>query len=212
MNITIVGTGNVGTGLALAFARAGHGVALAGRTTEAGRAAATAFEQAHHLRVQGDDVPSAVALSEFVFLAVPYSEVANVAAAADFAGKTVVDVTNPLTEDFSGLTLGHTTSAAEEIAGLVPKASVVKAFNTVFAQLYAKGADFGDRKAAVFVASDDAAAKARVSGIASDAGFDPVDAGPLANARLLEPLAAMNIQLGYMLGHGTDIVPAWLSR
>jgi predicted dinucleotide-binding enzyme len=89
---------------------------------------------------------------------------------------------------------------------------VVKAFNTVFAQVYEKGLSFGDTPVQTFVASDDAEAKAAVIALAKDAGFDARDAGPLSNARYIEPLAYLNIQNGYMLGQGTQIAPAWLSR
>lgn len=145
-------------------------------------------------------------------LAVPFDAVGSIANAADFTGKIVVDVTNPLFEDFSGLTIGHETSAAEEIQSLLAGAAVVKAFNTVFAQIYADGLDFGGRKVPTFVAGDNETAKDTVIGIAKDAGYDPVDAGPLKNARYIEPLAYLNIQFGYMLGQGTQITPAWLSR
>ena len=128
-------------------------------------------------------------------------------------GKVVVDVTNPLTADYMGLTVGHTTSAAEEIAKAVPNAHVVKAFNTVFASVLAEGASLGGGKTVpVFVASDDAPAKATVSEIARSIGFDVVGAGALKNARYLEPLAGLNIYLGYGAGLGTNIAPAWLRQ
>ena len=89
---------------------------------------------------------------------------------------------------------------------------MVKAFNTVFAQVYDQGLTFGGTPVQTFVAADDADAKAAVIALAKDAGFDARDAGPLSNARHIEPLAYLNIQFGYMLGQGTQIAPVWLSR
>jgi predicted dinucleotide-binding enzyme len=112
-----------------------------------------------------------------------------------------------------GLTLGHSTSAAEEIAKAVPGAEVVKAFNTVFAQVLAEGADFGNgRKVSVFVAADSERAKQAARAIAESIGFDVVDAGGLKNARYLEPLAGLNIYLGYSAGLGTAIAPTWIRK
>jgi predicted dinucleotide-binding enzyme len=112
-----------------------------------------------------------------------------------------------------GLTLGHSTSAAEEIAKAVPGAEVVKGFNTLFAQVLAEGADFGKgQKASVFVASDSARAKQVATTLARSMGFDVVDAGGLKNARYLEPLAALNIYLGYGAGLGTAIAPTWIRK
>jgi predicted dinucleotide-binding enzyme len=80
----------------------------------------------------------------------------------------------------------------------------VKAFNAQFAQHMDSGA-LGGQQLTTFVASDDATAKAQVVQMARDIGFDVVDAGPLQNARLLEPLGYFNIQMGYVLGLGTQI-------
>lgn len=212
MNIAIIGTGNIGSGLALTFGKTSHGVVVAGQTLDDARGLADKLSAESAVRVQSADVKTAVASADIVVLAVPFGAVDGIAKDADFTGKTVVDVTNPLFEDFSGLTIGHETSAAEEIQKILSGASVVKAFNTVFAQVYGDGLEFGGRKVPAFVASDSDEAKATVTSIASDAGFDPVDAGPLKNARYIEPLGYLNIQFGYMLGHGTQIVPAWLSR
>jgi 8-hydroxy-5-deazaflavin:NADPH oxidoreductase len=209
MNIAIIGTGNIGSGLATVLAGSNHGVVVSGRT---GGDDLAAKLKAQGLRVQAADIRTAVAQADVVILAVPYGAVAGLADAADFRNKIVVDATNPVTEDFSGLQVGHTTSAAEEIAAALAGARVVKAFNTVFAQIYAEGLTFGDTKVQTFVASDDADAKAAVIRLATDAGFDARDAGPLKNARYIEPLAYLNIQNGYMLGQGTQIAPVWLSR
>ncbi|MHB1942567.1 MAG: NADPH-dependent F420 reductase, partial [Acidiferrobacteraceae bacterium] len=126
--------------------------------------------------------------------------------------KIIIDLTNPLTSDYAGLTVGHTSSAAEEIARVVPRARVVKAFNTVFAQVMARGPEFGDTRASVFYAGDDPEANAAVHALIISLGFVPTPAGPLRNARYLEPLAGLNIFLGYGLGRGTQIVPHFLER
>lgn len=209
MNIAIIGTGNVGSGLASVLAKTAHGVVVTDRQG-GGKLAETL--KAKGLLVQAADVKTAVAQADVVILALPYGAVAGLAAQADFAGKIVVDATNPVTDDFSGLQLGHSTSAAEEIAGALPGAKVVKAFNTVFAQLYADELKFGATPVQTFVAADDADAKAAVIALANSAGFDARDAGPLKNARYIEPLAYLNIQFGYMLGQGTQIAPVWLAH
>jgi predicted dinucleotide-binding enzyme len=124
-----------------------------------------------------------------------------------------VDITNPMKPDMSGLAVGFTTSAAEEIQRAVPGARIVKAFNTVFAQILgspeAKTAD--GSKVQVLYAGDDDAAKATVRSLIESGGFEPVDAGPLANARHLEPLGMLNIYLAYVAGRGTGVVPAWVA-
>jgi len=99
--------------------------------------------------------------------------------------------------------VGFTTSGAEELQRKVPKARVAKAFNTVFAQHMDSG-HLDDQQLTAFVAGNDAGAKNEVLELARNIGFDAVDAGPLSNARLLEPLGFLNIQLGYGLKMGTQ--------
>ena len=129
------------------------------------------------------------------------------------AGKVVIDVTNPLSADYKSLTIGHETSAAEEIAKAVPEADVVKAFNTVFAEVLADGPAFQfGQLASVFVAGDSEHAKQAAKTLIQSIRFKAVDAGPLRNARYLEPLAGLNIYLGYGAGHGTAIAPVWIRK
>ena len=93
------------------------------------------------------------------------------------------------------------------------EAEVVKAFNTVFAQVLSEGADFGNGQTIpVFVASDSERAKQTAKSLAESMGFMTVDAGGLRNARYLEPLAGLNIYLGYGAGLGTSIAPTWLRK
>ncbi|HYJ11651.1 MAG TPA: NAD(P)-binding domain-containing protein [Polyangiaceae bacterium] len=183
--IGIIGDGNVGSALARGLERAGHEVRAVGRDKGA--------------------IWKASSWAEIVLLAVPFGaldEVVNDAAEA-LAGKTVVDVTNALDASMN-LAVGFSTSGAEELQKKLPNSRVVKAFNTVFAQHMDSGR-LRDEPLTAFVAADDAAAKKVVLDLARDIGFDAVDAGPLMNARLLEPLAHFNIQLGYVLGLGTQI-------
>jgi len=141
------------------------------------------------------------------------SAAAALNAVGELQGKVVIDITNPLTADYMGLTLGYSTSSAEEIANAVPGAEVVKGFNTIFAKVLSDGADFADgRKSTVFVASDSVRAKQTAAALAQSMGFDVVDAGGLKNARYLEPLAGLNIYLGYGAGLGTAIAPTWIHK
>jgi len=140
-----------------------------------------------------------------VMIAVPFGAVDDALRELGGAidGKVVVDVTNALTPDYQ-LALGYSTSGAEELQKKAPKARVAKAFNTVFAANMDSGHVKGEQLSA-FVASDDDDAKKTVLEMARAIGFDAVDAGPLRNARLLEPLGYFNIQLGMKLGMGSEI-------
>ncbi len=183
--IGIIGDGNVGGALARGLKRVGHDVKAVGKDRTA--------------------VRDAIAWADVVFLAVPFGAIDDVIeeAGGRLAGKTLVDVTNALAADMS-LAIGFTTSGAETLQKKAPKARVVKAFNTVFAQHMDSGR-LGDQPLTALVAGDDADAKKVVLDLAREIGFDAVDAGPLANARLLEPLGALNIQLGYGLKMGTQV-------
>ena len=114
-------------------------------------------------------------------------------------GKIVIDATNALTAEMQ-LAVGFTTSGAEELQKSLPKAKVVKAFNTVFAQHMDSGKLNGQVLTA-FASSDDEVARNKVLELLRAIGFDAVNAGPLANARHLEALGYLNIQLGYVLGN-----------
>lgn len=111
-----------------------------------------------------------------------------------------------------GLTVGHTTSAAEQLAAEFPGAHLVKGFNTLFAQVLSDGPRLGQQVAPVFLAADNDAAKQTARVMAESMGFDVIDAGGLKNARYLEPLAGLNIYLGYGAGLGTEIAPTWISK
>lgn len=206
MKVLVIGTGNMGAGFVKQLTAAGHQVSVTARDTAKAQTVAQQFGAA---AVPAEGSAASV---DAIVLATPYAEaVAALRAVGDLSGKTVIDITNPLTPDYMGLTLGHNTSAAEEIAKAVPGAEVVKGFNTVFAQVLAGGAEFGDgQKVTVFVASDSEHAKQTARALAESMGFQVMDAGGLQNARYLEPVAGLNIYFGYGAGLGTGIAPTWI--
>jgi hypothetical protein len=180
--IAIIGNGNVGSALKRGLEKAGYEVRNSQRETTSETA-------------EWGDV---------VILAVPFMALNDVVRELGSAvnGKTVVDVTNALTQDMQ-LALGFSTSGAEELQKKVPEAHAVKAFNTVFAQHMDKGSARG-QQLTMFAASDDEQARNTVLELGRAIGFDAMDAGSLRNARQLEALGYFNIQLGYVLGNGTD--------
>ena len=201
MQIAIIGYGNMGSGIAKRAVVVGYSVVLAGRDLAAAKKAA------ERVGALAATPAEAVAGAELVVLATPYAAAANaLAAAGDLNNRVLIDISNrnPLKADFSGLTIGQTTSAGEEIAKLARGARVVKAFNTVSAPIFGEGPDLGGRTVPVFYAGDDAAAKESVRLFAETLGFATIDAGGLVNARMLEPLGMLNITLGYALGGGTS--------
>lgn len=183
--VGIIGDGNVGSALRRGLERAGYNVRAVGKAP--------------------GQVKETGQWADVVMLAVPYGAIDDAVAELGDAvtGKTLVDVTNALTEDMQ-LATGCTASGAEALQQKARGAKVVKAFNTQFAQRMDSG-ELDGQKVTVFAAGDDDAARQQVLQMARDIGFDGVDAGPLQNARLLEPLGYFNIQLGYVLGLGTDI-------
>lgn len=186
MKIAIIGKGNVGAALSSGLTRKGHEVRFGHRDPK-------------------EPVRDAAKWGEIVILAVPFTALKDVAeemgSAAD--GKTVIDVTNALGPNWE-LTVGFTTSGAEELQKSLPKARVVKAFNTVFALNQSTG-KVGKEQLSAFIAGDNHEAKQTVMELARDIGFDPIDVGGLRLARCLEPMAMLLIGLGYEQKMGTKI-------
>jgi len=209
MNILLIGAGNMGSAFARRFTQAGYPVQIAARSIDKAQAVASTLPGATAV-----DLQNSAANADVVLVATPYGQaIAALGEAGPLEGKVVVDITNPLNDDYTGLTIGHDTSAAEEIAKAFPGAEVVKAFNTLFAPVIGEGGMFADdQKAPAFVASDSERAKATATSLAESIGFDAIDAGPLKNARYLEPLAGLNIYFGFGAGQGSGIAPTWIRR
>jgi predicted dinucleotide-binding enzyme len=149
--------------------------------------------------------------AEVVVLATPYAaNAAAIAAAGNLSGKILIDVTNPIGPDFS-LATGFTTSGAEEVAKLAPRANVFKAMNQVGFEVMANPG-FAGGKPVMFVAGNDPAGKAVVLELVSSLGFEAIDAGELAIARLLEPYAMLWIHLMARRNQGRNFAFALLRR
>jgi len=206
MTIAIIGAGRMGQGLARRLVEAGETVVLAARDKAKTTAVAADIPGG---KVKAAPV-SAVGEADVVILAVPHPQTANaLGEAGPLTGKVLIDITNPVGPERS-LAIGLTTSAAEEVQKLISQARVVKAFNTIFADVLDLHLTDADTPPQVLYAGDHEFANQRVAGLISAIGFEPMAAGPLKNARLLEPLGLLTIQMRYALGHGSRTVPRFV--
>lgn len=190
-SISIVGLGNMASALADRALAGGNTVELIGRDPAKANELAAALD--------GATVATAgtTPAGDIVILAVPYANAAEAVSEYGDAlhGKIVIDITNPVTPDITGLVTPDGSSGAQEIAKAAPAgAHVVKAFNTLFANVLAAGPAEG-RPLDVFIAGDDAQAKAQVSGFIESLGLRPFDAGPLPMAQALENAGLLEMGL-----------------
>ena len=198
MKISILGAGNVGGTLGTRLGAQGSRCLLWRSPCRRCRDAGTS---ANH---RAGTVAEAAAASDMIVLATPWPATRDaIQAAGNLAGKVVVDCTNPLKEDFSGLALGYTTSGAEQVAEWAKGAKVFKAFNQTGFNIMGNPA-FDGQRAVIFVCGDDDARKPTVLQLATDIGFEAIDAGNLVIARLLEPYGMLWIHLAYARGMGRD--------
>jgi 8-hydroxy-5-deazaflavin:NADPH oxidoreductase len=197
MRVGILGSGLMGGKLGTIFARAGHQVTFSyARSREKLKRLAGEAGRNARAGTPGE----AAAESDALLLAVHWSRFADVLKqAGDLSGKFLVSCSLPMNADDTGLVVAHTSSGAEELAKMAPKARVVSAFNTVPSEVLF-GVYEARRRAArpgLVYCGDDARAKARAAELIRDAGFDPVDAGPLRSARYTEPFALLVARLAY---------------
>jgi predicted dinucleotide-binding enzyme len=171
-NVTIFGTGNMGTAIAGVLAAGGASV--------------------DHIGTEGGTVTGDV-----VVLAVPYAALADITAtyADQLAGKIVVETTNPLDfSTFDSLVVPAGSSATAELAAALPSSTVLKGFNTTFAATLSTK-QVGELATTVLLAGDDAAAKETVAALITAGGVQAVDAGSLARAHELEALGFLQLTL-----------------
>jgi predicted dinucleotide-binding enzyme len=202
MKIAIIGAGKVGTGLAKYLVKQGHEVMFSfSREMAKLKATAQAFG------ASAGTVADAVEFADVVVLTTPYAAIADALeqAGAVTGQKVLWDCTNALKPDISGLVVGTTWSAGEEVQKLAPWARVVKGIPPFAEMLHSGNLQLKGGSVGVFVCSDDADAKALVSGLLGEIGVAVTDTGPLVNARYAEPAGFLLVQLAYALGQGTRI-------
>jgi 8-hydroxy-5-deazaflavin:NADPH oxidoreductase len=208
MTIAIIGAGNVGGTLGRRIAASGEAVYFG--VPGPAKYARLATEIGAGTKV--GSVAEAVAAADIAILAVPYgAALETVRSVGDWHGRILVDATNPIAPGLAGLTVGTTSSGAEEIARAARNARVVKAFNTTGYDNMARPQYPGG---AVFmpVCGDDPQARTRVLALVTRIGFDAVDCGPLSAARYLEPFAMTWIHLALRQGLGRDFAFGLLRR
>jgi predicted dinucleotide-binding enzyme len=202
MKIAILGTGNVGGALARVWTRKGHEVLFGTREPQSVKVQDLVANLGK--RAKADTPERAAQAAEVVVLATPWSAAREtIESCGKLAGKLLIDCTNPLAPDLSGLSIGGSTSGGEQVAQWTGGAPVFKAFNTTGAENMARAAEFA-QKPVMFYCGNDNAWRPTVAKLVEDLGFEAVDAGHLSGARWLEPLAMLWIHSAYKGGLGTD--------
>ena len=190
--ISIIGTGSMAAAIGGLAAKAGHTVEVMSRDAAKARALAEQIGAGATTGTFG-----AAPAGEIVILAIPYSAVLEVVKqyGPGLAGKLLVDITNPVASDHMSFVTPPDSSGAQEIAKVAPAdAHVIKAFNTQFSHVLAARSAAG-QPLDVFLAGDDAEAKARVSAFVESLGLRPMDTGPLLMARTLEYVCLLSLGL-----------------
>ncbi len=200
MKIAVIGTGRIGKTLGTLWAENGHTVYFGSRN--AGTAETLAREVGHD--AQGGGILDSAEFCDVALLAVPWYAFTDIERAVGTAldGKIIIDCMNPLRSTGS-LALGHKWSAGEEVQKIFHRARVVKAFNHIYWSTF-ENPQFDEGAASLFYCSNYDDAKNVVIELATEMGFEPVDSGPIKNARLLEPLAALWMQLAFVTHQGAD--------
>ena len=210
MKIGIIGAGNVGGTLGVRWAQGGHQVVFASR--DAGSESMQQLLAKAGTSARAATVAEAAAQSDVLLLATPWDSTQQaLRSAGNLSGKVLLDATNPLSPDLSGLTIGTTTSAGEQVAQWASGARIVKILNTVGFNIMGNP-KFGQDRPVMFYCGDDLEAKRIAAELASELGFAPIDAGPLTQARLLEPFALLWISLALVHGQGREIAFKLLRR
>jgi predicted dinucleotide-binding enzyme len=205
MRVDILGSGLMGGKLGTIFARAGHEVMFSYARSEEKLQRLAREAQG---KARAGTPREAAQEADAVLLAVHWSRIEDVLnQTGDLSGQVIVTCSLPLNEDNTELVVAHTSSGAEELAKLIPKARVVAAFQTVPSEVLF-GVYEARRKArrpSLVYCGDDGGGKGVAAELIRDAGFDPVDAGPLRIARHAEPFALLVAQLAYEGNRGPEL-------
>lgn len=205
MRIGILGSGLMGSKLGTILAHARHEVVFSYARSE--RKLKRLAREARG-KARAGTPREAAQEADALLLAVHWSRIRDVLKqAGDLAGKIIVSCSLPMNASDTALVIGHTSSGAEQLAKMIPKARVVSAFNTVPSEVLF-GVFAARRKAArpsLVYCGDDASSKKITARLIRDAGFEPVDLGPLRMARYTEPFALLVAQLAYGGSQGPEL-------
>ncbi len=195
MKIGIIGAGNMGSGLGKIWAQNGHRIMFSySRDISKLEKIARAIGSNASVGTPTE----AVQFADVVVLSVPYGAIEDALKAAEsLDGKILFSIVNALLPDMSGMAVGTTTSAAEEIAKLAPSARVVEALPVFAEVLNSESRRFGDQQATIFYTGNDEQAKSIVANLLREIDVEPIDAGSLRNSRYVEPAMMLLIQLAY---------------
>ncbi len=208
MKIAIIGTGRLGSTLGKIWAKKGHTIMFGSQDPQKAIKLANSIGS----NATGGTYEEASKHSEVIILAVPYSGAKeSIKKAGDLEGKIIVDSTTTAAPHLGGPSIEPAPSAAEKVAKWAVGAKVIKTVHTIGVESLNK-TQFGSQQASLFVCGDDLDAKSKVKQLGLDLGFEVIDVGPLINARLIEPLGMLWIELAYKQGMGTDIAFKLLRR
>jgi predicted dinucleotide-binding enzyme len=208
MKISIIGTGRLGTALGKIWAEKGHVIMFGSRDPQKAKKLAESIGS----NASGGTYQEAAKFSDVVILAVPWSGAKEaIKTAGDLSGKIIVDSTTTAAPHLGGPLIGRTLPAAEKVKKWAVGAEIIKAVHTIGVESLGK-VQFGSQQSSLFICGNNLDAKSKVKQLGLDIGFEVIDAGPLTNARLIEPLAMLWIELAYNQGMGTDIAFKLLRR
>lgn len=200
MKVSILGTGKMAGAVGRKLAASGYQVVFGSRDPEGN---ATRFADLPNVKVMSNQ--EAANASEVILVAVPLAATLDLLGSLNghVVGKIVVDLTNPLSPDISHLVVGGKESAAEQIASKLTQARVVKAFNMITADNFPNPNFFGE-PAQIFYCSDHESAKDVARSLIEATGYIPKDCGALSNARYIEGVAMLWLQMAFWEDKGTD--------
>ena len=200
MKIGIIGAGNMGSGLGKFWSQNGHKLMF---SYSRDQSKLQKIAQSLGSNALVGTPTEAVQFADVVLLSVPYTAIGDaLKAAGSLDGKILFSCVNALLPDMSGMAVGTTTSAAEEISKLAPGARVVEALPLFAEVLNSPSQRFGDQIATIFCTGDDEAAKQVVADLLREIDVEVVDAGGLTNSRFVEPAMMLLIQLAYVQNMG----------
>lgn len=211
MKLGFIGIGQVGGTLALKLAKAGHSLVLGARDVH--HPDAQALVQEIGIKAKISSLRECIEQSDVIFLATPWKAVEGFAKEYQslLVGKVLIDCTNPLKPDLSGLVVSGESSGGEVLQELLPQTHVVKAFNTVGFNIMKEPLLEG-RKSIMYFCGNDEKARHLVRELITEVGFFPIEAGDIKSSRLLEPFALLWISSAYKFGLGREFAYSLIKR